>query len=201
MEHSQNQALSTQPLHDRHTDHVAATYKAYADAEKAVELLLEKQIPAEHISLVGKNFSIEDRPLGFTTIRGVAKEGSKFGALWGGMLGLLLGFTVFFAPVTGPLLLFGPIAYALTSAVEGALFGGLAGLLVGWGLKHEKAVQFERSIKEGEYLVMVSGPSDLVTKAYYALQQTNCTQIEIFDNGGAPEDGTSVPATEAPSEG
>ncbi|ACV58092.1 general stress protein [Alicyclobacillus acidocaldarius] len=200
MEHTENQEISTQGLHDRHTDHVAATYKSYADAEKAVEMLLERQIPAQHISLVGKNFSIEDRPLGFTTIRGVAKEGSKFGALWGGMLGLLLGFTVFFAPVTGPLLLFGPIAYALTSAVEGALFGGLAGLLVGWGLKHEKAVQFERSIKEGEYLVMVSGPSDLVTKAYYALQQTNCTQIEIFDNSSVPEDGRSATSTQTPTE-
>ena len=189
MEHPSDvsQPLQEQNLHDRHSDHVAATYAAYADAERAVQLLLERGIPAEHISLVGKNFSIEDRPLGFTTIRGVAKEGSKFGALWGGMLGLLLGFTVFFAPVTGPLLLFGPIAYALTSAVEGALFGGLAGLLVGWGLKHEKAVQFERSIREGEYFVMVSGPTELATKAYYALQQTNPTQIEMFDNSNSQE--------------
>ncbi|WP_206832526.1 general stress protein [Alicyclobacillus fructus] len=187
MEHLTNLSPTAQDheLHDRHSDHVAATYAEYADAERAVQMLLERGIPAEHISLVGKNFSIEDRPLGFTTIRGVAKEGSKFGALWGGILGLLLGFTVFFAPVTGPLLLFGPIAYALTSAVEGALFGGIAGLLVGWGLKHEKAVQFERSVREGEYLVMVSGPGDLVTKAYYALQQTNPSQIEMFDNSNS----------------
>jgi len=168
-------------VHADHAAHVAATYRDYQQAENAVRKLLDRQIPVENVSLVGKNFSFQEKPLGFTTIGGVAKQGSKFGALWGGILGLLLGFTVFFMPVTGPLLLFGPIAYALTSAVEGAIFGGLAGILIGWGLQHEKAIQFEHSVQEGEYLVMVSGTDELVGQAYFILQQTDPTHLEMFN--------------------
>ncbi|MCY0898428.1 MAG: DUF1269 domain-containing protein [Firmicutes bacterium] len=175
-------------LHSDHDAHVAATYREYHDAEDAVKRLLDRQISVEHISLVGKNFSIHEKPLGYTTISGVAKQGSKFGALWGGILGLLMGFTVFFMPVTGPILLFGPLAYALTTAVEGAIFGGLAGLLIGWGLKREHALQFERSVEEGEYLVMVSGDDELVGRAYFVLQQTAPTHLEMFSANEAEKE-------------
>lgn len=167
-------------IHTDHQAHVAATYKEYSQAENAVRKLLDHQVPVEQISLVGKNFSIHEKPLGYTTISGVAKQGSKFGAIWGGILGLLAGFTVFFMPVSGPLLLFGPLAYALTTAVEGAIFGGVAGILVGWGLHHEKAIQFERSVEEGEYLVVVSGDDTLVGRAYLWLQQTAASRVEMF---------------------
>jgi outer membrane lipoprotein SlyB len=187
--------MATEPdaLHANHAAHVAATYRRYEDAEDAVRKLIDRDVPVAHISLVGKNFSIHEKPLGYTTIAGVAKQGSKFGALWGGIIGLLMGFTVLFAPVGGPLLLFGPLAYALTTAVEGAIFGGLAGILIGWGLRREKAVQFERSIEQGEYLVMVSGDDDLVGRAYLILQQTSPTQLEMFSGDG--ETGEDEPET------
>jgi hypothetical protein len=167
-------------LRSDHKAHVAATYKEYTAAENAIRKLIDRQIPVANISLVGKDFSIHEKPLGYTTIGGVAKKGSKFGALWGGIIGLLMGFTIFFMPVTGPLLLFGPIAYALTTAVEGAVFGGLAGLLVGWGLKHEKALQFEKSVEQGEYLVVVSGDEELMSRAYLVLQSTDTINLEQF---------------------
>ncbi|MBX5467055.1 MAG: DUF1269 domain-containing protein [Firmicutes bacterium] len=177
--------IESQTLHDRHGAHVAATYRDYAAAEDAVRQLIDRGIPVANISLVGKNFSIHERPLGYTTIAGVAKEGSKFGALWGGILGLLLGFTVFFMPAAGPLLLFGPLAYALTTAVEGAVFGGLAGILIGWGLKQEKAIQFEHSVEAGEFLVAVSGDDALVQRAYFILQNTAATDVERFSGNEA----------------
>ncbi|MCL4351810.1 MAG: DUF1269 domain-containing protein [Firmicutes bacterium] len=169
-----------EPLRNDHKAHVAATYKEYTDAENAIRKLIDRKIPVANISLVGKDFSIHEKPLGYTTIGGVAKKGSKFGALWGGIIGLLMGFTIFFMPVTGPILLFGPIAYALTTAVEGAVFGGLAGLLIGWGLKHEKALQFEKSVEKGEYLVVVSGDEELMGQAYLVLQSTDTVNLERF---------------------
>jgi outer membrane lipoprotein SlyB len=172
--------MAEETLHDRHESHVAATYREYPAAEEAVRRLIDRNIPVEHISLVGKNFAIHEKPLGYTTIAGVAKQGSKFGAIWGGILGLLVGFTVFFMPAAGPLLLFGPLAYALTTAVEGAVFGGLAGILIGWGMKREKAIQFERSIEQGEFLVVVSGDERLVNQAYFVLQNTGATDVQIF---------------------
>ncbi len=172
--------MENSSLHSDHKAHVAATYREYSDAEDAIRKLLDRKIPIENISLVGKNFSIHEKPLGYTTIAGVAKQGSKFGAIWGGIIGLLVGFTVFFMPVTGPLLLFGPIAYALTTAVEGAVFGGLAGVLVGFGLKHDKALQFEKSIEKGDFLVVVSGDDELMSQAYLVLQTTNTSELERF---------------------
>jgi outer membrane lipoprotein SlyB len=170
-------------LGEAHAWHVAATYKTYEQAEAACRKLIDAGIPARHISLVGKNFTIRERPLGYTTIAGVAKSGSKFGALWGGVLGLLWGFTLLFSGA-GPLVVFGPIAYAVVSAVEGAVFGGLAGVLIGWGLQREKALQFEQSVETGEFLVTVSGPDDLVARAQLLLQTTDPLRVERF---GAPE--------------
>jgi outer membrane lipoprotein SlyB len=172
--------MPDQDLSAQHGSHVAATFRSYQEAEDAVRKLIDHDVPVAQISLVGRNFSIHEKPLGYTTIAGVAAEGSRFGALWGGILGLLLGFTVFFAPAAGPLLLFGPIAYALTTAVEGAVFGGLAGILIGWGLKREKAIQFERSIEQGEFLVVVSGDDDLVDRAYFLLQGTGASDVQMF---------------------
>jgi hypothetical protein len=166
-------------LAESHEWHVAATYATYDQAEQAVRRLIDAGIPVQHISLVGKNFTIHERPLGYTTIAGAVKSGSRFGALWGGVLGLLLGFT-FFLGAGGPLVLFGPIAYALATAVEGAVFGGLAGILVGWGLQHEKAIRFEQSVEAGHYLVSVSGPDDLVARAELLLRATNPDDLERF---------------------
>lgn len=177
-------------VHDRHEAHVAASFPDYRTAEEAVKRLLDRDVPAEHISLVGKNFTVEARPLGYTTISGVATQGSKFGALWGGALGLLLGFTVFFEPSSGPMLLFGPLAYALTTAVEGAVFGGLAGILLGWGLHREKAVAFQRSVEQGHYLVVVSGDDDLINRSYFVLQSAGANNVELFSGR---EDASSTP--------
>lgn len=183
-------------LHDQHRYHVAATYNDYPAAEAAVRRLLERDIPAHHISLVGKNFTVHEKPMGFTTISGVAKQGAKFGAMWAGILGLLVGFTAFFTPVAGPLLLFGPLAYALTTAVEGAAFGGLAGVLIGWGLAKEKAIRFERSVEAGQYLVSVSGDDDLVARATLILQATAPVSLERFDRDDT-EAGTGAAPSQA----
>jgi hypothetical protein len=180
-------------LHDRHQYHVAATYGDYTAAEAAVRRLLERDIPVANISLVGQNFTIHEKPMGFTTIGGVAAQGAKFGAMWAGVLGLLVGFTAFFTPVAGPLLLFGPLAYALTTAVEGAAFGGLAGLLIGWGLAREKAIRFQRSVEAGQYLVSVSGDADLVGRATLILQATGPESLERFDRQGQ-DDPQAAPA-------
>ncbi len=169
-----------QELHDQHEAHVAATFKTYVQAEQVVRALIDQDIPVGHISLVGKNFSIKERPLGYTTISGVVKQGSKFGALWGGVLGLLMGFTVLFSPAAGSLVLFGPLAYALATAVEGAAFGGLAGLLIGWGMKREKAIRYEQSIEQGDYLVTVSGDEALVNKAYWILKGQHAVEVEFL---------------------
>ncbi|PSR28189.1 general stress protein [Sulfobacillus thermosulfidooxidans] len=173
--------MADELLHDNHAAHVAATFKTYEEAEDAVRKLIDREVPVQHISLVGKNFAIKEKPLGYTTISGVAKQGSKFGALWGGVLGLLMGFTIFFSPVAGPLILFGPLAYALATAVEGAVFGGLAGVLVGWGMKHEKAIDYQRSIEQGDYLVTVSGDAEMVNRAYLLLKSMEPTHVDLFD--------------------
>jgi hypothetical protein len=176
----------SQSLAQQHEWHVAATYATYEDAEQAVRRLMDAGIAVQHISLVGKNFTIHERPLGYTTIGGAVKSGSRFGALWGGVLGLLLGFT-FFLGAGGPLVVFGPLAYALATAVEGAVFGGLAGILVGWGLHHEKAIQFERSVEAGHYLVSVSGPDDMVARAELLLRATSPLDVERFGSGEPAE--------------
>jgi hypothetical protein len=173
--------ISDQPnLHDQHPAHVAASYANYRLAETAVRRLLERGIPAEHVSLVGKPTMGAAGSMGFTTIANAATQGSKFGAVWGGAIGLLLGFTLYFEPDAGPLLWFGPLAYALTSALEGAVVGGLAAILLRWGLGHERAQAFQSAVTEGRYLVVVSGGDEYVNRAYFVLQAAGATDVEIF---------------------
>ncbi|CAB1127781.1 conserved protein of unknown function [Candidatus Hydrogenisulfobacillus filiaventi] len=173
-------------LTDAHSHHVAAVYATYGQAEAALRKLHDRGIPFEHLSLVGKDFSFHAQPVGFTSIGRVARQGGRLGALWGGLLGLLIGVTVFFS-AGGAMVVFGPLAYAVATAIEGAAFGGLAGVLVGWGLRHEKAIEFEQSVQQGQYLVVVSGDEELVGRATLLFQGTDALQIEPFGEEGAKE--------------
>ena len=91
-----------------------------------------------------------------------------------------MGFTVLFTTVAGSLVLFGPLAYALTTTVEGAAFGGLSGLLIGWGMRHEKAIEYPHSIEGSDYLFTVSGDEALVNRACWVLKNQAPMQMDFL---------------------
>src|SRR5947207_3640962 len=61
------------------------------------------------------------------TMKEDAVRDAEKGSLVGGALGALAGFTIFSAPILGPLAVAGPIIGALGGATVGGVIGGLAG--------------------------------------------------------------------------
>jgi hypothetical protein len=98
-----------------------ATYRSYADAERAVDYLADHGFEVEHTQIVGRNLQLVEQVLGRVTYARVALAG----ALMGGITGLLVGW------------LFGvfdwsrPIVAAGWLALDGFWFGAVAGALLG----------------------------------------------------------------------
>ena len=94
-----------------------------------------------------------------TEIGTKAMEGAGTGSAIGGTLGAIAGAvaaigTTLLIPGLG-LVIAGPIAAAAAGAGAGGLTGGIVGALVGSGIPEERAVLYEKGVKEGNIVVGV----------------------------------------------
>ncbi|HEV3378824.1 MAG TPA: general stress protein, partial [Thermoleophilaceae bacterium] len=103
------------------TRRVVATYRSYAEAERAVDWLSDQGFAVEHVSIVGRGLRTVEQVAGRLTTGHAALAGAGQGALIGLIFALLFG--IFF---TGPDFL-GLLLYAV---VAGALFGAAFGTIL-----------------------------------------------------------------------
>ena len=147
---------------------ISAIFETQNIVQDVVKRLIERGVPAEDISVMGRNFESTTRVAGFVTKRDVIlgglKQGAIFGSLFGSVLSLLSGVGVLFIPFVGPIVAAGPIGAVLLGATSGALIGsaggGLGSLLVTLGMPEDKAAIYQTLVSAGEYLVMVEVPAD-----------------------------------------
>ena len=97
-----------------------ATYRSYAEAERAVDFLSDQGFPVERVAIVGTGLKTVEQVAGRLTTGRAALAGAGQGAMIGLLFGLLFG--LFFE---GPAF-FGVILYGL---VAGAVFGTILGAL------------------------------------------------------------------------
>ena len=95
---------------------VVHNYHHMAEAEDAVNRLIEQKFPADRISIVTKNIETEKQVHGYITTGEIAKEGAGTGAWMGGLFGLLIGAAFLWIPGVGPLVVAGPFAAAVYNA-------------------------------------------------------------------------------------
>jgi uncharacterized protein YjbJ (UPF0337 family) len=93
-----------------------------------------------------------------------ALEGAGVGSAIGGTVGAVLAAiaaigTSVALPGLG-LVVAGPIAAALAGGGAGGLTGGLVGALIGSGIPEERAVEYEKGVKEGGIVMGVNPRSD-----------------------------------------
>jgi uncharacterized protein YjbJ (UPF0337 family) len=93
-----------------------------------------------------------------------ALEGAGVGSAIGGTVGAVLAAiaaigTSVALPGLG-LIVAGPIAAALAGAGAGGLTGGLVGALVGSGIPEERAVEYEKGVREGGIVMGVNPRTD-----------------------------------------
>ena len=154
---------------------VIGVYENHTSAETAVRELERGGFSIKHLSIIGKGYQTEERPMGFYTTGDRMKTWGGVGAFWGGLWGVLLGSAFFWVPGLGALAAAGPIVHLLAGALEGAaLVGGMSALgaaLVGLGLSKEQAIRYERDLKADRYLLFVHGSKEEADAARALLRQ------------------------------
>lgn len=111
-------AVAEAPPQGRRT---VATYRDYADAQKAVDKLSDLGFPVERTAIVADDISFVEQVTGQRNYASVAVQGMLTGAFVGAILGFLLGLFS----------LIDPLASAFVIAFWGLLLGGVAGIVIG----------------------------------------------------------------------
>jgi cation transport regulator ChaB len=166
---------------------ISAVFKEQKQIDEVIRRLLDRKIPQDHISVMGRNFQSETRISGFITKRDVIlgglRTGAIFGSLFGSFLSLLTGVGVLFIPFVGPIVAAGPISAVLLGAASGAIAGsagaGLVSVLTALGMPEDKAAIYQTRLQAGEFLLLVEVPNDRTGEFQLLLESTGAEEIHI----------------------
>lgn len=168
---------------------ITSVFKQEAQIDKVIRRLIERDVPRDRISVMGRNFSSQTRISGFITkkdvILGGVRNGAVFGSLFGSFLSLLSGVGVLLIPFVGSIVAAGPISSVLLGAASGAIAGGagagLVSALATLGMSEEKAAIYETRLKAGEFLLMVEVPVGKSGEYQLLIENAGGEEIHISD--------------------
>lgn len=139
-------------------------FDTHTAAEEAIRSLGTAGFDMRKLSLIGKGYHSEEKPMGFYTAGDRIKSWGTRGAFWGGIWGMLFAPAVFMLPGLGIVGLAGPLVATLVGALEGAaVVGGLSAVgaaLAQIGTPKDDAIKFEAALKVDRYLLIVHGNDD-----------------------------------------
>jgi hypothetical protein len=151
-------------------------FDTHLEAEAAIKKLNNANFDVKKLSLIGKGYHSEEKPMGFYTTSDRIKAWGGMGAFWGGVWGLLMAPAVFFLPGLGLMALAGPVVAMLVGALEGAVVvGGVSALgaaLTQIGVPKDKVIKYETALKVDKYVLMVHGSAQEQEQARSVLEQT-----------------------------
>lgn len=152
-------------------------FDTHAAAEEAIRTLSQSSFDMKKLSLVGKGYHTEEKPMGFYTTGDRIKAWGSTGAFWGGIWGLLLAPAVFVLPGLGVVGMAGPFVATLIGALEGAVVvGGLSALgaaLTQIGVPKDQVIKYEAALKVDKFLLVVHGSAEDQAQARRVLSQAN----------------------------
>lgn len=162
---------------------LVAVFATHAAAQEAVKELDYAGIPMRQLSIVGKDYQTEERPVGFYNLGDRVRVWGARGAFWGGLIGLLVSPALFLLPVVGHVIVLGPLTSAIVGALEGVALGGgvsaLAGALASIGVPRDSIIRYEAAIKADKFVVIIhevaEGPAAI---AEQVLRDTNAETTE-----------------------
>lgn len=168
---------------------ISAIFQNQKQVDDVIRRLLDRGVPKDHISVMGRNFESETRISGFITKRDVIlgglRTGAIFGSLFGSFLSLLTGVGVLFIPFVGPIVAAGPISAVLLGAASGAIAGsagaGLVSVLTAWGMPEDKATVYQTRLQAGEFLLMAEIPSDRSGEFQLIFESSGGEEIHTID--------------------
>ncbi|BCL34426.1 ChaB family protein [Nostoc sp. MS1] len=168
---------------------ISTVFKEQKQVDDVIRRLLDRGVPRDHISIMGRNFQSETRIAGFITKRDVIlgglRTGAIFGSLFGSFLSLLTGVGVLFIPFVGPIVAAGPISALLLGAASGAIAGsagaGLVSVLTTLGMPEDKAAIYQTRLQAGEFLLLAEVPSDRAGEFQLLLESAGGEEISTID--------------------
>ena len=164
---------------------VIGVFDTHAQAERMIKSLDANGFPLQQLSIVGKGYHSEERPVGFYTTGDRVKTWGSVGLLWGSLWGLLLGAAFFWVPGIGPIAAAGPFVHLLVSAAEGAaVVGGISALgaaLVSLGLPRKGVIKYERLLTADKFVLIAHGSRTEVTSAHHMMEQANATDTAVIN--------------------
>ncbi|MBD2384048.1 ChaB family protein [Cylindrospermum sp. FACHB-282] len=168
---------------------ISAIFKEQQQIDDVIRRLLDRGVPRDNISVMGRNFQSETRIAGFITKRDVIlgglTTGAIFGSLFGSFLSLLSGVGVLFIPFVGPIVAAGPIGAVLLGAASGAIAGsagaGLVSVLTTLGMPEDQATIYQTRLQAGEFLLLAEVPSDRTGEFELLLESAGAEEIHIVE--------------------
>lgn len=130
-------------------DCVIAVFPSYLEARSSAEALAAEGF-APYISVVGRNNEGALDAAGLIDQGDEMEKSAAVGAATGATLGLLASSALLTIPGLGPVLFVGAIASGLT----GGIVGGLVGAMTGWGVKEDRAEEYEEELRAGKGLII-----------------------------------------------
>ena len=164
------------------TDIAVAVYDNHTQAESAVKALQRAGFDMKKLSIIGKDYHTEEHVVGFLNAGDRAKYFGKFGAFWGGLMGMLFGSAMFFVPVVGHVIILGPLAAAIFGGLEGAVLAGGASALVGAltaiGIPRDSVLRYETALKSNKFILIVHGDAREIKRARELLTTSNLASFD-----------------------
>lgn len=161
---------------------ILAVYDTLDMAHAAVRDLTSSGFDRSNIGVAARDYNAADWE--HEDVSGA--EGSGFGALVGGLTGIVMGLTAITIPGIGAIIAAGPLAAALGAAtggaigaVAGAATGGLVASLVDLGIPDDDAETYAEHVRRGGALVSVTVQDEsMVPQATSILRRYNPIDVD-----------------------
>jgi hypothetical protein len=169
---------------------ILAVFNSLEDAQAAVRELTSGGYDRSDIGLAARDIGnraehyVKGEVSGEDNVDG--PEGAGFGALVGGLTGLVLGLTAITIPGIGAVIAAGPLAAVLggatgaaIGATAGAVTGGVAASLIDLGVPEDHAEYYAESVRRGSALVSVTvRDNDAANRAMVILRNHRPVDVE-----------------------
>jgi hypothetical protein len=163
---------------------VVGVFATHHAAAEAVHMLRRAGVDVKRLSLVGKDYHTEERPVGFYNQGDRIKAWGARGAFWGGLIGILLSPAFFLLPVVGHVFILGPLTSMLVSGLgNAALIGGVSALgaaLYGMGIPKNSVIRYETAIKADKFLLIVHRSAEDATQVSEILKSAGAESVDNY---------------------
>ncbi|MET0090554.1 MAG: hypothetical protein ABW068_11165 [Candidatus Thiodiazotropha sp.] len=154
---------------------VIGVFDTHAQAEGSIIKLQKQGYPIEALTLVGKGYHSEERPLGLYTIGDRVKAWGGTGLIVGAVWGLMFGAAFFWFPEFTAVGFADPVLDLFAASAEGAMAVGLIaailaalfGLLLPW----RAVIRYQGSVKADRFLLMAQGDETQIETARRLMEQ------------------------------